>query len=195
MKFGYARVSTGDQSLDSQIDALKAAGAERIYHDIVSGMTAKRTGFDDLIEHLRSGDSVIVYRLDRLARSTKHLIELADMFEARGVQLVLLNEGIDTTTTTGKLFFQIFSALAEFERNLIVERTTAGLAAARARGRTGGRKPVLTDEKKATIDALIAAAKAKGEDPSWPAISRAVGASSRTVRRYAAGQYADSPNV
>lgn len=190
MKIGYARVSTIDQNLDLQTDMLKTAGAEKIFTDRISGMSEIRDGFDRMTAQLRPGDTVIVWRLDRLARSLKHLIEIAADFAGRGVTLVLLNENIDTSTSGGKLFFHIFGAIAEFERDLIVERTTAGLNAARARGRTGGRKPVLDADKQKTVKTLIAAAKKKNEDPNFGSIARSVGTSERTIRRFAAGVYA-----
>lgn len=187
MKIGYARVSTVDQSIDLQLDALKAAGAERVFRDVGSGKDMEqRTGFADMLEHVREGDAVIVWRLDRLARSLKDLIETAALLESRGVQLVMLNEGIDTTTTTGKLFFQIFGAIAEFERNLIVERTKAGLESARRRGKTGGRKPILTKEKFAAAKKLI---KAGGRDFNAGEIGRSLAVSSRTIARVARGEY------
>lgn len=196
MKIGYARVSTTDQNLDLQTDMLKAAGAEKIFTDRISGMTEIREGFDRMTANLRPGDSVIVWRLDRLARSLKHLIEIAADFAGRGVTLILLNEKIDTSTSGGKLFFHIFGAIAEFERDLIVERTTAGLNAARARGRTGGRKPVLDADKQKTVKTMLAAAAKKNEDPNFGSIARSVGASERTIRRFAAGAYAvDNKNA
>lgn len=133
---------------------------------------------------------LIVWRLDRLARSLKNLIEIAADLESRGVELVLITEGIDTTTPNGRLFFHIFGAVAEFERNLIIERTNAGLTAARSRGKFGGRRPVIDADKAAAIDALLAEAKRKKQIPSFGAIARSVGVSDRTVRRYANGQYA-----
>ena len=192
MTIGYARVSTTDQNLDAQTDALKAAGAEKVFTDRVSGMTENREGFDRLRSQLREGDCVIVHRLDRLARSLRQLIEIAADFEARGVQLVLLTEGIDTTTSGGKLFFHIFGAVAEFERNLIIERTHAGLASARAKGKLGGRRPVLDKDKANTVSCLLAVADRPDNPhgPNFGAIARSVGVSERTIRRFAKGQYA-----
>lgn len=187
MKIGYARVSTHEQNLDLQTDALRAAGAEKIYKDTLSGTktASDRPGFENLLSHVREGDCVIVWRLDRLARSLKDLIEIAADLERRGVQLVLLTEQIDTTTSGGKLFFHIFGAVAEFERNLIVERTHAGLASARARGRKGGRPKALDADKEKTVRTLLAAAKKKKEDPSFGQIARSVDVSERTIRRFA----------
>lgn len=191
MKIGYARVSTTDQNLDAQIDALKAAGAEKVFTDRVSGMTEIREGFDRLRSQLREGDCVIVHRLDRLARSLKQLIEIAADFEARGVQLVLLTEGIDTTTSGGKLFFHIFGAVAEFERNLIVERTRAGLEAAKSRRRKGGRPSVMDEDKKKTVRALLTAwdRPDNPHGPDYAQIARSVEVSERTIRRFAKGEY------
>jgi DNA invertase Pin-like site-specific DNA recombinase len=139
MLIGYARVSTHDQNLDLQRDALKEVGCDQVYEDQISGAKAERPGLDEALSHLRKGDTLVVWRLDRLGRTLKHLIETITDLEERGVGFRSLQESIDTTTSTGKLIFHVFSALAEFERNLIRERTQAGLKAARARGRKGGR--------------------------------------------------------
>src|ERR671914_1917590 len=139
MQIGYARVSTDDQTLDLQLDALKAAGCEQIFTDRVSGVRAERPGLINALDHLRSGDTLVVWRLDRLGRSLPHLIETVTALAGRGVGFKSLTESIDTTNTGGRLIFHIFGALAEFERDLIRERTRAGLTAARARGRKGGR--------------------------------------------------------
>lgn len=139
MLIGYARVSTDDQNLDLQRDALKRAGCERMFEDKASGAKADRTGLAALMSMLRTGDTVVIWRLDRLGRSLKNLIELVERFEAAKVGLRSLQENIDTTTSGGRLVFHLFGALAEFERNLIRERTQAGMAAARVRGRMGGR--------------------------------------------------------
>lgn len=139
MYLGYARVSTADQTLALQKDALTAVGCNPIYTDTMSGTKDHRPGLEQAISHLRVGDTLVVWRLDRLGRSLKHLIETVQDLEQRGVGFKSLTENIDTTTPSGKLIFHIFGSLAEFERALIVERTQAGLAAARARGRKGGR--------------------------------------------------------
>ena len=139
MKVGYARVSTHEQNLDLQEDALKEAGCERIYRDRVSGAASDRPGLQNALDYVREGDTLVVWRTDRLGRSLKHLIETVTTLEERGVGFQSVQESIDTTTSGGRLVFHIFGALAEFERNLIQERTRAGLAAARARGRKGGR--------------------------------------------------------
>ncbi|MBX7222820.1 MAG: recombinase family protein [Blastocatellia bacterium] len=144
MKIGYARVSTHDQNLDLQRDALKQAGCEKTYVDQASGKTMERTGLERALDHLRPGDTLVVWRLDRLGRSLKHLIELMSDLEQKGISFCSLQESINTASPGGKLVFHLFGALAEFERNLIRERTQAGLVAARARGRNGGRPRALT---------------------------------------------------
>lgn len=147
MLIGYARVSTDDQHLDLQRDALQKAGCQTIYTDKVSGSKTERTGLEVALAYLRSGDTLVVWKLDRLGRSLKHLIETVNALQGRGIGFKSLTESIDTTTPGGKLIFHIFGALAEFEREVIRERTKAGLTAARARGRAGGR-PRKLDEKK-----------------------------------------------
>jgi len=138
---GYARVSTSDQSIDRQTDELTAAGAERIYSEIGSGKKAAiRPQWDELLRSLRSGDTLVVTELSRLGRSTSQLSALADDLSERGIALKILNLGIDTGTPAGKLVYSIIAAVAEMERDLLIERTNSGLAAARARGRSGGRK-------------------------------------------------------
>lgn len=148
MMIGYARVSTDDQNLDLQRDALKAAGCERIFEEMVSGAKADRTGLAALMNVLRAGDTVVIWRLDRLGRSLKNLIQLVERFETAKVGLRSLQENIDTASSGGRLVFHLFGALAEFERNLIRERTQAGLIAARARGRMGGRPQRLDPVKR-----------------------------------------------
>lgn len=151
MKIGYARVSTDEQSDSAQLDALQEAGCERVYQDKCSGKSRLRPELERMIDSLRAGDIVVVQRLDRLGRSLKDLIELLDGFKQQDVQFISLNESIDTTTAVGELAFHMIGSIAQFERRLISERTKAGLAAARARGRKGGRKAKLTtsDIKKA----------------------------------------------
>ncbi|MCG8615658.1 MAG: recombinase family protein [Desulfobacterales bacterium] len=146
MQVGYVRVSTHEQNLNLQIDDLKKAGCEKIFQDKVSGVASARPGIKEAVSFLREGDTLVVWRLDRLGRSLKHLIELVGQFEEQKIGFKSLKESIDTTNASGKLFFHIFAALAEFERDLISERTMAGLAAARARGKSGGR-PSKHDEK------------------------------------------------
>ncbi len=144
---GYARVSTADQDTALQTDALRKAGCERVFEDTVSGVKADRPGLAAALAYLRDGDVLVVWRLDRLGRSLPHLIETIGALEARGVGFRSLSESIDTTTPGGRLIFHVFGALGQFERDLIGERTKAGLAAAAARGRKGGRKPVVTADK------------------------------------------------
>ena len=144
---GYAWVSTAEQDTALQTDALRKAGCERIFEDTVSGVKADRHGLAAALAYLRDGDVLAVWRLDRLGRSLPHLIETISALEARGVGFRSLTESIDTTTSGGRLIFHVFGALGQFERDLIRERTKAGLAAAAARGRKGGRKPVITADK------------------------------------------------
>ena len=144
---GYARVSTADQDTALQTDALRKAGCERVFEDTASGAKAGRPGLADALAYLHDGDVLIVWRLDRLGRSLPHLIEIVGEMEARGVGFRSLTESIDTTTPGGRLIFHVFGALGQFERDLIRERTKAGLAAAAARGRKGGRKHVVTADK------------------------------------------------
>ena len=144
MLIGYARVSTHDPNLSLQKDALKKTDCEKIYVDKKTGSHLNREGLEKALEILRAGDTLVVWRLDRLARSLKHLIELITDLEERKVGFKSLTESIDTTTSGGKLVFHIFGALAEFEREIIRERTNAGLRSARARGRIGGRPPKLS---------------------------------------------------
>ncbi|GLD45474.1 DNA-invertase [Mycobacterium kiyosense] len=144
MRIGYARVSTRDQHPEAQRDALTAAGCDQIFLDKVSGKLARRPELDKaLLSANRVGDQLVVTKLDRLGRSLEHLIELSKRLQGAGVDLVVLDQGIDTSTAIGRMFFQILGAVAEFEHTLMSERTMDGLAAARARGRTGGQKPKL----------------------------------------------------
>ncbi len=155
-RLGYARISTTDQDAALQLDALAAAGCFRTFTDVASGKLARRPQLDSLLEQLRPGDTLVVWRLDRLGRSLAHLIDLVATLEERGVFLMSLEESIDTSSATGRLVLHLFAALAEFERALLVERTNAGLAAARARGRTGGRPRVMTPEKLAVARQMLA---------------------------------------
>ena len=145
---GYARVSTAGQSPDGQSDRLTAAGCERIFTDHASGTKASRPQWDECRRYLRRGDTLVIVKLDRAGRSVRHLVELAADLAERGIGLRVLDQGVDTTTPGGRLFFHVLSAMAEFEHDLLVERVNDGLAAARARGRTGGRRPVLTEAKR-----------------------------------------------
>lgn len=144
MHIGYARVSTQDQNSDLQLDALKQAGCEQVFNEKKTGRTLQRPELEACLRTLRKGDTLVVWRLDRLGRSLKDLVETVNALEERGIGFKSLTESIDTTSAGGRLVFHLFSALAEFERNLISDRTKAGLAAARARGRKGGRKPKMT---------------------------------------------------
>lgn len=144
MLIGYARVSTPDQNLNLQKDALMAAQCEVIYDDVASGTNAERPGLNKALEYMRAGDVLIVWKLDRLGRSLTDLVSTINRLNAEGKGFKCLDQSFDTTTPQGKLIFQMFAALAEFERNIIRERTLAGLVAARARGRLGGRKPKMT---------------------------------------------------
>lgn len=150
MKIGYARVSTKDQNLDLQIDALKKSGVEEIHTEIVSGAKTERPVLAETLKKLRSGDVLVIWKLDRLGRSLRHLVELVPMLMKRGIGLLSLHDHIDTTTPHGRLTFNIFASLAEFERDIIRERTQAGLAAARSRGRQGGRPPGLSEQAEQT---------------------------------------------
>lgn len=165
MLVGYARVSTDDQNLNLQRDALDQAGCKQIFEDQLSGAKAERPGLHQALQYARAGDTIVVWRLDRLSRSLKDLIDMVTLLESKGIGLKSLQEAIDTSSSSGKLIFHIFGALAEFERNLIRERTQAGLQAARARGRKGGRPKALNkdkralavklyDEKKHTVDQI-----------------------------------------
>lgn len=147
MKIGYARVSTADQHLRMQEDALKKAGCDRIYHDIASGIKTERPGLEEALNQLREEDVLVVWKLDRLGRSIQYLIQTVKQLSEQKIGFKSLQENIDTTTSGGKLIFHIFSALAEFERDIIQERTKAGLKAARIRGRLGGRPPSLNEKQ------------------------------------------------
>jgi DNA invertase Pin-like site-specific DNA recombinase len=143
MRIGYARVSTRDQHPEAQEDALRAAGCEQVFVDKASGKLASRPELEKALLVAREGDQFVITKLDRLGRSLKNLIELSEQMRAKGIGLVVLDQGIDTSTPAGRMFFQIIGAIAEFEHSLMVERTKEGLEAARARGRKGGRKQAL----------------------------------------------------
>ncbi|MFW5471630.1 recombinase family protein [Knoellia sp. CPCC 206435] len=175
---GYARVSTLEQDAALQRDALAAAGCHRVFTDKASGKLEHRPALDTMLDQLRPSDTVVVWRLDRLGRSLRHLIDTVQALEARGVAFRSLTESIDTSTPGGKLIFHVFAALAEFERDLIRERTMAGLAAARARGRRGGRPTVWTPEK---LDAARTMYESREHDVST--IARVVGVSRASVYR------------
>jgi len=175
---GYCRVSTADQNLDLQKDALQQAGCARLFSDTASGSAADRPQLAAALDFLRSGDTLVVWKLDRLGRSLKHLVETVLALQDRGVEFRSLQESIDTTTPGGRLVFHVFCALAEFERDLIRERTQAGLTAARARGRVGGRKPVLTPHK-----AAVARRLHDGKEHTVAEIAKILGVSRATIYR------------
>jgi len=179
MLIGYARVSTLDQTLALQQDALTAAGCEQLYTDTVSGSVTDRPGLTQALSHLRAGDTLVVWRLDRLGRSLGHLIDTIRHLERRGVHVKSLQEQLDTTTSGGKLVFHVFGALAEFERDLIRERTHAGLAAARARGRLFGRPKVLSSQQVKQLRSL-----AQDERNTVSEICQTLGISRATFYRY-----------
>ena len=154
MKIGYARVSTQEQELGLQLDALEAAGCKKVYSEQVSS-TKQRPQLDAALEHLREGDVLVVYRLDRLGRSLKGLIEIVEDLQARGVGFVSTADAIDTTTPMGRFFFHVLASLAQMERELLVDRTRAGLAAAKARGRVGGRPRKMTSAKISAAKTLL----------------------------------------
>lgn len=151
---GYGRVSTGDQNADSQVDALTKAGANRVFIEKFTGTKVDRPELNKTFEYLRTGDQLVITKLDRLGRSTKDLLALLERLNEQGVELKVLDQNIDTSTAEGKFFFTIIGAVAEFERSLIVSRTRDGLAAARARGRVGGRKPKLSAKQQTEIRRL-----------------------------------------
>jgi len=179
MLIGYARVSTQDQTLNLQKDALEKIGCEKIFTDTASGAKAERKGLEDALEYVREGDILVVWRLDRLGRSLKHLIETITELNNRNIGFKSLTENIDTTTSGGKLVFHIFGALAEFERDIIRERTQAGLLAARARGRKGGRPKALTPKKAKMVQDLY-----RNKENSIDEICKALNISRTTLYRY-----------
>jgi DNA invertase Pin-like site-specific DNA recombinase len=180
MLVGYARVSTSQQDTALQIDALKAAGCERIFEEKASGAQRDRPQLKTALEFMRSGqDTFVCYRLDRVARSLKQLIETVEDLEARGIGFKSLNEQIDTTSAGGKLVFHIFAALSEFERTLIKSRTMAGLEAARARGRIGGRPKLINDDKLKVAKTLLA-----NSDMTVTDIAKQIEVSPATLYRY-----------
>lgn len=182
MLVGYARVSTADQNLDLQRDALGQAGCGKTFTDVISGAQAERPGLTEALAYLREGDTLVVWKLDRLGRSLPNLIETVQALQSRGVGFKSLQESLDTTTSGGKLIFHLFAALAEFERDIIRERTQAGLASARARGRLGGRPRAMTET-------TAAIARTLRRDPSRTVkeICQTLKISEATFYRYTAG--------
>jgi DNA invertase Pin-like site-specific DNA recombinase len=156
MQIGYARVSTEDQNLDLQNDALKQAGCDKIIEEKASGAKTDRTGLEEALSYLRKGDTLVVWKLDRLGRSLQHLIQVVNQLREKDIYFRSIQESLDTSSSGGKLIFHIFGALAEFERDVIRDRTMAGLAAARARGRVGGRPKIMTDKKVRLAKTLLA---------------------------------------
>jgi len=179
MLVGYARVSTADQDVGLQLEALHRAGCKRIFEETASGAQRDRPQLAAALDFMRDGDSLVVWRLDRLARSLKQLLETVEAFDQRGRHLQSLNEKIDTATPTGRLVFHVFGALAEFERGLIRERTLAGLAVARAKGRIGGRPRTFTDKQVKAARAMLASGELTVSE-----IATQIGVSPATIYRY-----------
>ncbi|MPZ63270.1 MAG: helix-turn-helix domain-containing protein [Propionibacteriales bacterium] len=177
-KIGYARVSTRSQHDTSQIDALTVAGCTRIFRDVASGKLARRPDWDACLDYLRAGDQLVVTRLSRMARSVQHLTEVAALMGKRGVDLIVLEQSLNTTTSTGRLLFHIIGALDEFTADLISEGTLEGLAAARARGRIGGRPTVMTPHKLTTARRLL------DEGETITEAARTVGVGRTTLYRH-----------
>jgi len=178
MLLGYCRVSTHDQNLDMQIEALKVAGCQKIFDDKMSGTRTDRPGLGRALEVLREGDTLVVWKLDRLGRTVMGLVNLVSDLKARGVQFRSITDGIDTSTTAGRFFFNIMASLSEMERELIVERTRAGLAVAKKMGRTGGRKRLMTDTKISSAKQLLASGSAPKD------VARDLGVSVPTLYRW-----------
>lgn len=178
MIIGYARVSTDEQNLDAQTDALRSAGAERIFADRITGTARRRPELDRMLDQLREGDVVVVSKYDRLARSLHDLLDIVKAIQAAGAGFRSLAEDIDTTTPAGRLIFHVFASIAQFERERISERTREGLEAARRRGRVGGRPPVLAPAQKAEVRRMR-----DEEGRSLPEIARLFRVSVSTVRR------------
>jgi len=187
MLIGYARVSTDDQNLDLQNDALSAAGCQRIYRDKASGARADRPGLKRAFDEIRAGDTLVVWRLDRLGRSLKNLIARAEELEQRGAGLKSLHEAIDTNSSGGRLVFHMFGALAEFEKNLVRERTQAGIEAARSRGRLGGRRKILDAAQRRHVVELYRSRKHTIKE-----ICRLMGISKPTLYAYVS-EFSDGP--
>jgi DNA invertase Pin-like site-specific DNA recombinase len=178
MLIGYARVSTDDQNLTLQVDELERAGCERVFTDKTSGAKSDRPGLAEALSHLRKSDVLVIWKLDRLGRTVKGLVDLVGELAGRGVQFRSLTDGIDTTTPAGRFFFHVMASLAQMERELIAERTRAGLAAARKRGRVGGRKRRMTPGKVESARHLLAGGMPPGE------VARNLGVSIPTLYRW-----------
>ena len=186
---GYARVSTLAQTNDPQLDRLKAAGVDRIFTDVITGKLASRPEWDKCLDYLREGDVLVIVRLDRIGRSVKNLIEVVNSLGEAGVDLLVLDQNIDTTTPAGKFMFHILASLAEFERDLIRERTMDGLAAARARGRKGGAKPKLGPGQVATLYTMY--------DAMMPVPGQRLGSAEqpKMMPQYTAAQIAEALHI
>jgi DNA invertase Pin-like site-specific DNA recombinase len=182
MKYGYARVSTKDQVLNLQIDALKAAGCHKIFYEVAKGTRADRPEWLKLLEEIQKGDTLIVWKLDRMGRSLHHLIKVVNDLIAKGVDIISIQDPLNTTSAQGRLIFNMFASLAEFEKDLIRERTIAGLKSARARGRMGGRPKGLSEKAKktaCTAEALYLQNELKTDD-----IAEQLGISKTTLYKY-----------
>jgi DNA invertase Pin-like site-specific DNA recombinase len=177
MIIGYARVSTAEQNLNLQIDALNKYGCESIYEEKISGTKKDRPKLAEMMTILRPGDKVVIYKLDRISRSTKHLIELSEFFERKGVEFVSIQDSIDTSSPIGRFFFRVLASISELERDIISERTKAGLSSARARGKNGGRPRV--DNKKVNMALKMYSSK----EYSISEIVKATGISQATLYR------------
>lgn len=175
---GYARVSTGDQHLDMQIDALTEAGCVRVFTDTISGASSSRPGLDDLLDYIRGGDTLVVWKIDRLGRSVSHLVRVITELKDRQINFKSLTEPFDTTTAGGEFLFTVFSALAQMERSLAQERTKAGLAAARARGKRLGRPPSISQAE------LDLARQLRSHGASLADLGYKFGVSKTTMHRY-----------
>lgn len=182
MIYGYARVSKREQNLDLQIDALKKHGVDKIYYEKVSGTKATRDELTKLLKMLKKGDTLVIWKLDRLGRTSKQLISLAEEFEARGILFISLNECLDTTNPIGKFCFHIFCAIAQMERDVIVLRTIEGLESARSRGRKGGRKPINQDNIKQALNMY------NSDEYTVNQITRCTGISKSSLYRYLRSQ-------
>lgn len=178
MIFGYARVSTEDQSLNSQLDAFEKYGVDEVFSEKMTGTRKDRPQLERMLDKLRKGDKVVVFKLDRISRSTKHLIELAELFEAKGVEFVSIQDSIDTSTAMGKFFFTVIAGISQLERDIISDRTKAGLEAARARGRVGGRKAA----DKSKVEKALKLYDSK--DYTVPEITEMTGVSKTTLYKY-----------
>lgn len=174
---GYARCSTADQSLDLQLDALKEAGCTKLFSEKASGKNTERPELEKALEYMREGDTLVIYKFDRLSRSTKDMLSIAEKLKERGINLKSLSDDIDTSSAYGQFFFTICAAFAQLEREMIVSRTNAGLAAAKARGRVGGRKELVTKDK------AITAKKMLDEGMSGAEVSKVIGLSKATMYR------------